>query len=34
MDVKEEMCTSDTKIEVFIEQKENNQTLKKKLNKK
>ena len=30
MDVKEEMCTSDTKIEVFIEQKENNQTLKKK----
>ena len=30
MDVKEEMCTSDTKIEEFIEQKENNQTFKKK----
>ena len=30
MDVKEEMCTSDTKIEEFIEQKENNQTFKQK----
>ena len=28
MDVKEEMCTSETKIEKFIEQTENNQTLK------